>query len=34
MDGTFTDVTIDTITIRTPTWWNDPHINMSTALWV
>ena len=23
--GTFTDVTIDTVTNRAPTWWNDPH---------
>ena len=24
IDGTFTDVTIDTVTNRAPTWWNDP----------
>ena len=26
IDGTFTDVTIDTVTNRAPTWWNDPHV--------
>ena len=25
IDGTFTDVTIDTVTNRAPTWWNDPY---------
>ena len=24
-NGTFTDVTIDIVTNRGPTWWNDPH---------
>ena len=23
IDGTFTDVTIDAVTNRAPTWWND-----------
>ena len=25
IDGTFTDVTIDTVTNRAPTWWNDAY---------
>ena len=28
IDGTFTDVTIDTVTNRAPTWWNDPCVCM------
>ena len=25
IDGTFTDVTVDTVTNRAPAWWNDPY---------
>ena len=27
IDGTFTDITIDTVTNRAPTWWNDPYLD-------
>ena len=29
IDGTFTDVAIDNVTNRAPTWWNDPYHTMA-----